>query len=778
MRRTLPALAILGLCLGVVIFWHVKIVYESPRKVTVETVDLYQQFLPWYSYMGVRMREGAFPLWFPYAGAGMPFLATPSTGVLYPPNWLYPAIPPWLAMGILAQLHLALGGLGMYGFCRAHNLGRSASMLGAFGYVMSNVVWGNFVNPHYLAGVGWMPVVCLCGERLYARADWRNSVLLALAISLQFLAGAGQFFFYTIYFLALYMGLRLVFGERGPEQWKPKLDAALFFGASGALAVLVCSGQLLPSLELLGRSVRGEPLAEESVHFFGWHFPWWRPFLHPLASKYAGFFENLFHMGGLLQVFLVLFSLTRFRSRIVWTNVTLCVLSMLLSTGYSTPLYDYFALLPGVGMSRQPNRLASVTAFALAFLQASGLDAMMRECDESLPRRVKPLLKLLGVAAGYGLVLWLVRTQANLVPLICGTAVLGLGVAAHRAAYLRVAGWVVITLSVWEMGMQPGVLGGHPQILHDYRTPSERHVFEYLRDVAGDERVFIEERGVPPRPFPSVQAAAAGINTIANYHPAILSRMEEMLRAIMGRDAVYPDGRLALDKEAARPDILNILSVRYVLAHRHENIFESAAAGTPMARFARGLRARHEFPDYVLYENTAALPRAYVAHAATVVESPYEALRAVLSESFVPAAVVLEGEGAGEVLPRLATGASRDLVEIASYSPERVVLEASSEAGGMLVLTDTYYPGWRAMVDGAPARIWRANYLFRAVPLPAGSHQVEFVYRPTRLFVGLFLSAVGVAALVVCVVTGFHFRGGRQARIETALSGHDEGELN
>ncbi|MBH0204076.1 MAG: YfhO family protein [Nitrospira sp.] len=81
---------------------------------------------------------------------------------------------------------------------------------------------------------------------------------------------------------------------------------------------------------------------------------------------------------------------------------------------------------------------------------------------------------------------------------------------------------------------------------------------------------------------------------------------------------------------------------------------------------------------------------------------------------------------------------------------------------GILVLTDAFYPGWKVRVDGEEQKILRANYLFRAVALPAGNHKVEFIYDPASFKVGLMIS-LGTAGLLVTVALIGWFR--RRARV-------------
>jgi hypothetical protein len=86
-------------------------------------------------------------------------------------------------------------------------------------------------------------------------------------------------------------------------------------------------------------------------------------------------------------------------------------------------------------------------------------------------------------------------------------------------------------------------------------------------------------------------------------------------------------------------------------------------------------------------------------------------------------------------------------VRIVTYEPDDVRLEASLDSPGFLLLLDTYFPGWRATVNGAPAPIYQADYNFRAVPLPAGKSTVIFSYRPESFRIGIYLCALGILLL-------------------------------
>ncbi len=155
--------------------------------------------------------------------------------------------------------------------------------------------------------------------------------------------------------------------------------------------------------------------------------------------------------------------------------------------------------------------------------------------------------------------------------------------------------------------------------------------------------------------------------------------------------------------------------------------------------------------DVKIYENLEVLPRAFVVHQARIEPDAEEALRLLRNPAFDPAHQVLLAEGDG-----LAAAGGVSTVEIAAYGPEQVLLHVSLEAPGYLVLTDAWYPGWVAEVDGRPAPILRADLYFRAVELAAGEHQVAFRYRPGSVRLGLGISlaswlawGVGVAVMPI-----------------------------
>ena len=183
--------------------------------------------------------------------------------------------------------------------------------------------------------------------------------------------------------------------------------------------------------------------------------------------------------------------------------------------------------------------------------------------------------------------------------------------------------------------------------------------------------------------------------------------------------------------------LYNFLNVKYVLAEK----------GKPPGD-ARFVPVFNGDPQIDVYLNTAALPRAMLIYKSIPVTSGEQAWAAIHQPEFDPSReVVVEG---GPVLNGTPSGGT---LTVRRLDANDIELDATTSAPAYVVLSEVYYPGWRAEVDGRAAKILPANFAFRAVYLEPGAHRVRMFFLPASWTLGLAISAVTWCALLLVVVS-------------------------
>jgi hypothetical protein len=177
-------------------------------------------------------------------------------------------------------------------------------------------------------------------------------------------------------------------------------------------------------------------------------------------------------------------------------------------------------------------------------------------------------------------------------------------------------------------------------------------------------------------------------------------------------------------------------------ARRPGRVILDVSCASPFARLGR-------VGQQTLFRYEPGRGRAWVVGEAEVVADHQAALDAVMRDDFEPyRSVVLEGS-----TPACsASGVERDdQVEWLADTPTRARLRVRASAPGYLVLSQAHYPGWIARVGGARAEVFKADYAFCAVAIPAGESEVELAYEPVSLRLGAALSLAGALALAALV---------------------------
>jgi len=299
---------------------------------------------------------------------------------------------------------------------------------------------------------------------------------------------------------------------------------------------------------------------------------------------------------------------------------------------------------------------------------------------------------------------------------------------------------IIVTAELWWMDGSLFVVRPVEQVFRE-----GREVADFLCQQEGLFRVYS-----PSYSLPQHLTALYGIQTADGVDPLQLARYRVFMQYAGGYEDTgytvtippFPEGAdVRTAWREARPEarLLGLLNVRYVVA------------AFPIS--AEGLRLRGWFGEDYIYENERTMPRAWVVHQVKEVEEEKAALEAVLSIDPKEEAVVEVCKSANQQIGKWADGKeSGEQVQVREYTPNRVVVEAKLESAGLLVLSEIWYPGWRAYVDGRDVPVCRVDYLLRGVFLEAGRHKIVFAFRPVSVLLGGAVSGITLLGLVVLAV--------------------------
>ncbi len=713
--------------------------------------DFLYYFLPMTELVAARLRAGELPLWNPHTCSGIPLLATLQVAAFYPPTWLTLILPTATALAAGILLHTLAGALFALLWLRSLGVARAAAAAGALLFVFTCLL-GNAFWPPALATIAWMPAILLCIERWIASGAWRWWLALVAATALQLLAGFPQYAVYTAYLAAPFAALRLASAGGAHGAAEVSRRAALL-ALAAALGAGLAAAQLVPSAELVRETHRDAPLTVEQMHH-GFRI---RPL--PLADVLRNALDpspKLITPGygfgagylGIPTLLLLLPGAAAGPRALVALLVALSGLSFLLSggaLGAGAPLFELFARLPGGSLFRDPQRLRLLSFLCLVPLAAFGIDAAWRGLAGWRRRGRAALAGATAVGAvaiaafGAPGAAWRALAAGGLLVVALGGAV-GPGLRRTATALLL----LLLALDLHHAtrpaaGSFRSIPTAWAQSLHaSGYTLLDAGGYARLRDEAGAARIALLDLeptlGVPP---------LAGGYRVACLDPLAPATWTGLHAAITGN----PDARHllhGLPAEVLAPfhDLSGVALVAHV-----ERGPAPPAPPTDAGR-RRAFEAPGPAPDppgwlrLRVARNADALPRAYVVEGHRVVSNAEALARAARGDFDFRRAVLLESQP-----PRPAPSDPAPLraARIAAYAPERVEVEAESPRGGLLVLSDSWFPGWEARVDGELAPILRANGVYRAVAVAPGRHHVVFQYRPASLRRGALVSLASAA---------------------------------
>lgn len=701
--------------------------------------DVITQIYPWKRVTVDAWKHGELPLWNPFSFSGTSHVGNYQSAVFSPINALFFMLPEIHAWSIMILLQPILSGLFMFLFLRRLRVSAASSVFGSIAFMFCGfiVVWLAYGTLAY--AVLFLPLI-LYGIDTYITDNKKWAIVLAvLALGLSFLSGHFQMSLYVFMYAISFLVYHAIVTKN-----KRRTVIALFFIFLG---VSIAAPQILPAFKSYTMAVRSSMFLKGEVIPWQYLITIFSPdfYGNPVTrNDWFGHYAEWASFIGVAPLFLALFAIWHNGKNQVIRYFSVMAVSILL-LAFQTPLVDLlFALRIPVLSTSAASRIIVLVSFSLAVLSGFGLDALASAWEKT--KRKKFAVWWLTSIIFIGIV-WIILKFAHplspeklavairnsylptfLLAATLGVAGLGFFIP-KRFRILLLYLLVLITAfdsyrfaSKWMPFDPAGLVYPQLSVISTLQTLVRRDQARVFGNIGNEV------------------GSAFGIPLIEGYDAVYQQRYGRLITATeTGKTKEVNRSVVALNKHGKyTEDVLQLLGVRYYAHKKSDARLPWAYPFWELSQYDRIWEDEH----FEIIENKKSLPRAFLA-SSYVVATGEESILEVLFESGIDKRETL----VLEQTPAFEPEAGEGVATIASYLTGHIAIETASKVPKLLFLSDVYDSGWRADIDGKPVELYRADYDFRAVPVPAGTHTVRMRYAPREITVGFAIA--GFATLVV-----------------------------
>jgi len=721
--------------------------------------------------------HGELPMWNNYLWSGAPMTGNTQEAVYYPPSWIFMVVPFVIATKLFYIFHTVVAGLLMYFLARELKLGHVPGLVAAMIFMTTGCVYALNVQHFFSNFILWLPGVILFYRMAVRKQNYTYSVIAGIIIAIQFMGSHPQLFYLS---MMLFSALCLVDLYRA---WRINkgFGRLMSQGSYAVVAVLIAIGfslfQIIGMLELSSLSTRvnagglsfSADISLEPSELLSL-------FIHPTLGGGGILFI------GLLPLFLAQASMFDMKRREIDFFICVAIISLLLSLGKYSPLfYVFHYIVPGFKLFRNPYYGVFFFAFSLTILSAYGAQYLFVELRDALPDRgfIKRLYTKVTISSSALVVLTVVYFAAR-APLMSIYAKLGVNGNSHTASgmlgdphirtgvHMLVLATVVLIFTFALALLREHENTGRGKVwkcvliillafevmsasMVSLRTAEAREVLsgneltEFLSINAEGYRV-LNMGG--DRILNQTLAAEQHIQLADGYDPMMLNDYQLFMNSAAGIEKPTSSTKLQLTgkdiDEITNWRPLDLLGVKYIHSPKQFNVsrLKLAAKFDDLRMYCHN-KGMLSIPEVFVYENPEAMPRVYLTSNVEVISRDQVLAKLSEVESGDLAFVEENSPGGPSCRNCMAT--------IKSYSPNRIEVEADLDGAGLMVLSEVWYPGWRAFVDGEETEVVRTNYLLRGLYLQGGHHNVELIFQPKAYSYGRYVLLLTMAASIALI---------------------------
>jgi len=799
-RLAADAVAVLVLAAACIVYWWDAVALKG----VFFFYDHALQNFPYRLFFAEGLYDGHLRLWSSSLFCGFPLFAETQGNPLYPLfPLLYEWLKPWVAYNLYTVFHYFLAGFFTYILARSFSIRRPGAVVAGLCFMFCGPIIAHTHHTNILVGISYLPLLLALIEMTFRRRSLMFAFLLSLVTAVLILGSQPQYIVYNGIACAVFLGWRmfLVASSESPgDGGRQALKLGAACSVAAFLGALIAAIQLVPFAELVSHSSRGAAGGSMAVgtslppaqlitlflpHYFG------TPGLESYwATHETGIYAEHTVFLGVAPLVLATVGAIASKRRKALFLVALGIFAFLFSLGINGPMQRLFLSVPGLRSMRFPGRFAYVLALCVAVLAGLGVQNLFELPEKPLLKRRMALIGMAVILAVSALVIKMAGSYSaplrslspeelksalglpgagadvlynylhetlssdiwRLVVASCGGAWLVLaGVTGSLPRKYLVALCVLLVFGEMAYFAQPehavtdpNLYQEKPRLAQIMEEHGPGRIFHYHWWNAGldatDDIVHPMKQGAAVRPedfqrcllyLPSNSQMLWDIQNVNGFCPLQTQRMKRLLGQPGNMQTMIPYG-------LSHP--LDLLGARYIITADQE--------------LPGDYRLIEDLGHYRLFENQHALPRAFIVHRAENYSDPDTAVKTLQDPSFDYRANILLPEGSDARTHGDGRAEQSEGARVIEDSGDSLVLKAELERPGYLLLADQFYPGWEARVDGKEVPLLRANYLIRAVHLPAGNHTIRFFYRPWSFTIGWILTIVGLLVLLVWTAAG------------------------
>lgn len=774
-------------------------------------IDFLVQNFPTRLYAFERLKHFELPLWDPYIMSGHPIAADLQHGIFFPLNWL---IVPFMDSGNLdrsyyimelqAIFSVFLAGTFMYSFLRYLRLARYSALFGTIIYTFSGFYVLHLGHINIIHSAMWLPLIFMFFAKGFHQRSWRLTFLASLFLGLSLLGGHPQIVMYSALLVGAYLTFVIFIGRDFSvlniigEFWR--------FIVFNLVGLAVASVQLIPFIEFYLQTNRfGQDVSQKLAYslnpiyflisifmphsFGGFKGPFaFNVELPFIWNQGEGNYWELTGYLGIIGIFLL--TLSYFIKIKTHNNYfkffkAAAVVSILLAFGNYLLPTQVFEMLPLFNLFRGTARFLFIYTFTGAVVIAFMFDYIYLHKKRSVAAKLVSIIEnskrryylLFTIFVLFSLAIVMASAENFLKQMISnyliriGFTIIYIFLTLFDSAILFIflknfkkilaiqKKRIVLGIVFFDLFLFGGLfnimkltpsdffLGGAVKIFHNTQ--------EVFRIASVDNQV---------RLLPLNSALIHKFFMIDGFQGLSLRRYNYFTKTLFGGYA-YP--ALGIQDEL-NINRLSLLNVKYILSLRDLNNLNLEKVGkynnlSHINYFSGDKLARYSSDIYV-YKNKRYVGPAFISFAA-IFKSSDDILKEIDRMDDVTSVIYLDNTDRQEIsfaaddFNKTITSIHRPSVKLEIYKPEQIILKTSSDYDGLLFLSEIYYAGWKAKIDGVETKVLKANSTFRSVHLPRGEHVIVFYYPlPDSFKLGALVSLSSLLVIISSIILIFKKR--------------------